>query len=43
MSKSMKTAMHLDISDFVLQVVDWIAAMKVQLSVKKIKVHIPKQ
>jgi hypothetical protein len=39
----MKIAMNLDISDFVLPVVEWIATIKVQLTVEKIKVHIPKQ
>jgi len=39
----MKTATHLDIGDFVLQVVEWIATIKVILTVEKIKVHIPKQ
>jgi hypothetical protein len=43
MSTGVKITIQLDISNFVLQMVDWIAAKKVKLSVGKVKVQIPKQ
>jgi len=39
----MKVATDLDISNFVLQVVEWIATIKVQLTTEKIKALIQKQ